>query len=100
MHCPPTNNEVYELLEKWFNETPIPHGQIIDNGKRWCDLCKKAQPVLTCDDESNKTWEHKMCQFCTSLWPEYVPEWNQSVIDEDDPFYETLYSHKFFEKIN
>jgi len=69
-------------LIELFLQTPMIHGELFDNGRRWCLVCQTAQ--LVCEPVSNDGWADKVCPDCTSLWPEYVDMVVNGLMNDDD----------------
>jgi len=65
-----------------FRESSIDHGEIFDDGRRWCDVCQHTKPI--CEQQEDKSWAGKMCQDCSTLWPEYAFAIAHGLITEDD----------------
>ena len=81
-----------DLLAEAFAEMPTPHGVWFDDNRRWCGRCET--PVLTCEAVEGNPWADKICQRCTSIWPEFSDLYQLQLLmqDEDDElFLETMH---------
>lgn len=65
----------------------IEHGQIFDNGSRWCANCHTT--VFTCDDPILGVTTDKICHHCLAIWPEYEDEFFEDF--KDSPEYQAIY---------
>jgi hypothetical protein len=73
---------IRSALIDFFVESPIAHGEIFDDGRRWCTFCQS--PRFTCEPISEDFWADKMCWACQSLWPEYIEMVVNGMITDDD----------------
>lgn len=81
-----------DLLAEAFREMPTPHGATFDDGRRWCGRCET--PVLTCAPVMGNGWADKICQRCTSIWPEFSDLYQLQLLmaDEDEDYFpETMH---------
>lgn len=65
------------------------HGQLFDNGKRWCVVCEKTVEAETDADIFGFIFSGKKCPECDAIWPEHVEEFLEGF--QDDPLYQALF---------
>jgi len=65
------------------------HGQLFDNGKRWCANCDRTVGAEADGDVFAFIFSGKKCPECSAIWPEYVEEFLEGFAD--DPVYQALF---------
>lgn len=73
-----------QIAMEIFKEIPISHGEIFDDGRRWCAGCER--PQLACDPVLAITWKQRACPSCSAIWPEYTMQFMQDVESGDGDF--------------
>ena len=71
-----------ESLAELFANAPIIHGQLFDDNRRWCATCESPKIIQEFKVES--PWSSKICVDCSSIWPEFIPEFIESVNNDDE----------------
>jgi len=77
-----TDSQFRRELVDLFATMPINHGEIFDDGRRWCCVCES--PRLMCAAVDGNMWADKTCSECTSLWPEYIEMVVNGLLTDDD----------------
>ena len=65
------------------------HGQLFDDGTRWCANCDKTVHAEADPDNFAFAFSGKKCEQCDAIWPEYVEEFLDGF--EDDPLYQAIF---------
>lgn len=67
-----------ELLD---SQPEVPHGQVFDDGRRWCHGCMR--PRNWDASLADEGWRHRSCPVCTAVWPEFVEEFVASALQDE-----------------
>jgi hypothetical protein len=65
-----------------FEQLPIEHGTVFDNGSRWCGICNTTRKMPAFSQ--THPWADKTCLTCTAVWPEYVELLLAYAMDHDN----------------
>lgn len=75
------NVDLASILSELFAASHVHHGQVFDDGRRWCTGCMHPRPHKAV--EKTTSWKDRCCPVCSALWPEYVEEFiQQAMLDE------------------
>ena len=72
--------EYRRLLCEWFAETDPDHGTEFDDGRRWCGGCEA--PRWPSKSNPDLPSHHMVCFTCKAIWPEYVRDIAETIIEE------------------
>jgi hypothetical protein len=70
-----------EIIEM-FDDLGIQHGEMFDDGRRWCGVCE--HPRIAVHPVHAKTWTDKACKCCNAVWPEHIEEFMTGIIEENE----------------
>lgn len=82
--------DVKQMLIDLFAESEIIHGQFFDDNRRWCGTCNA--PVTTTLHSESNPWNSKICTACSSVWPEFIQEFINSINEDDESLAEFVIS--------